>query len=148
MTTNQRPRILCVDDEPLVLAGLANTLRRRFDVTTAVGGQEGLRALGDQGPFSVVVSDFMMPGMNGAEFLSFARVASPDAVRILLTRVANEGALPTGFASDAATHDAWFRAKVYEALNDPSPVVAGDEVEEIFARRRAAALKKVAGPKG
>ncbi len=85
MTTNQRPRILCVDDEPLVLAGLANTLRRRFDVTTAVGGQEGLRALGDQGPFSVVVSDFMMPGMNGAEFLSFARVASPDAVRILLT---------------------------------------------------------------
>jgi len=71
-----------------------------------------------------------------------------DAVRILLTRVANEGALPTGFASDAATHDAWFRAKVYEALNDPSPVVAGDEVEEMFARRRAAALKKVAGPKG
>ncbi len=85
MTTQRRPRILCVDDEPLVLAGLANTLRRRFEVTTAVGGHDGLRALGQHGPFSVVVSDFMMPGMNGAEFLSFARVASPDAVRILLT---------------------------------------------------------------
>ncbi|MBC2775635.1 type II toxin-antitoxin system RelB/DinJ family antitoxin [Rhizobium sp. AQ_MP] len=41
-----------------------------------------------------------------------------DAVRILLTRTANEGALPIELLSDPAMHDAWFRAKVREALED------------------------------
>jgi DNA-damage-inducible protein J len=65
-----------------------------------------------------------------------------DAVRILLTRVANEGALPFAFAADPAAHDAWFRAKVQEALADPRPAVPDDEVEAHFAKRRAAALRK------
>ncbi|MFX1762755.1 type II toxin-antitoxin system RelB/DinJ family antitoxin [Paraburkholderia sp. A1RI-2L] len=47
-----------------------------------------------------------------------------DAVRILLTSVANEGALPLDFALDPATHDAWFRAKAREALEDPRPGLA------------------------
>ncbi|TDG20814.1 type II toxin-antitoxin system RelB/DinJ family antitoxin [Paraburkholderia silviterrae] len=63
-----------------------------------------------------------------------------DAVRILLTRVANEGALPFDFAVDPATHDAWFRAKVREALEDPRPGIEADEVEAHFAKRRAAAV--------
>ncbi len=60
-----------------------------------------------------------------------------DAVRILLTRVANEGALPVDFAVDPATHDAWFRAKVREALEDPRPAVEAESVEAHFAKRRA-----------
>jgi DNA-damage-inducible protein J len=67
-----------------------------------------------------------------------------DAVRILLTRVANEGALPPGFTSDPAAYDAWFRAKVQEALNDPRPPIPHNEVEAHFAKRRAAALRKAA----
>lgn len=62
-----------------------------------------------------------------------------DAVRMLLTRVAKEGALPVGLAVDAATHDAWFRDKVREALADTRPAVPHDTVEARFARRRAAA---------
>ncbi len=62
-----------------------------------------------------------------------------DAVRILLTRIANEGALPFDFAVDPATHDAWFRAKVREALDEPRPAVAAEDVEAHFAKRRAAA---------
>ena len=46
-----------------------------------------------------------------------------DTVRILLTRIANEGALPFAFAVDPAVHDAWFRAKVQEALDDPRPAI-------------------------
>jgi DNA-damage-inducible protein J len=63
-----------------------------------------------------------------------------DAVRILLTRIANEGALPPGFTADPAQHDAWFRAKVLEALDDPRPPIPHEEVEAHFAMRRAAAL--------
>jgi two-component system, NtrC family, sensor kinase len=80
-----RPRLLCVDDEPNVLAGLKNVLRRHFDVTTATSGSEGLHKLVDEGPFTIVLSDFAMPAMNGAQFLAQVRHAAPDTVRLLLT---------------------------------------------------------------
>jgi DNA-damage-inducible protein J len=64
-----------------------------------------------------------------------------DAVRILLTRTANEGALPFALAANAAAHDHWFRAKVQAALDDTRAPVAHAEVKRRFARRRAAALK-------
>jgi len=65
-----------------------------------------------------------------------------DAVRILLTRTAKEGALPFELIQNTAAHDAWFRAKVHEALNDPRPAVSHKKVEAHFAKRRAAALRK------
>jgi DNA-damage-inducible protein J len=68
-----------------------------------------------------------------------------DAVRILLTRIANEGALPFPLATDPAAHDAWFRAKVQQALADPRPAVPHAEVAARFAERRTAALRKAAG---
>ena len=50
-----------------------------------------------------------------------------DAVRILLTRVAAEGGLPPGLTTEPEAYDAWFRAKVQEALDDPGPGVPHDE---------------------
>ena len=47
-----------------------------------------------------------------------------DAVRILLTRIAKEGALPAGLTTDPVAHDAWFKAKVQEALDDPRPTLS------------------------
>jgi DNA-damage-inducible protein J len=41
-----------------------------------------------------------------------------DAVRILLTRVAKEGALPAGLTADPEAYDAWFRAKVQEGAGE------------------------------
>ena len=65
-----------------------------------------------------------------------------DVMRIVLTRVANEGTLPAGLIVDAAAHDAWFRARVQEALDDRRPAVPREKVEAHFAKRRAAALLK------
>lgn len=65
-----------------------------------------------------------------------------DAVRILLTRTANEGALPLELVTGSEAHDAWFRAKVLEALNDTRPDVPDDEAEAHFAERRAAARRR------
>ncbi|MET3918681.1 DNA-damage-inducible protein J [Variovorax sp. OAS795] len=65
-----------------------------------------------------------------------------DVMRIVLTRVAKEGALPAGLIVDAAAHDAWFRAKVQEALDDPRPAIPHEKVEAHFSRRRAAARRK------
>jgi DNA-damage-inducible protein J len=66
-----------------------------------------------------------------------------DAVRILLTRVAREGSLPAGLTMDPDVHDAWFRAKVKEALEDSRPVIPQDQVEARFEKRRIAARRKI-----
>ena len=65
-----------------------------------------------------------------------------DAVRMLLTRIAREGALPAGLACDQAAYDTWFRAKVHEALADAHPPVAHgrvmDEAQAIIDGKRRA----------
>jgi response regulator RpfG family c-di-GMP phosphodiesterase len=85
MTAPMLPRVLCVDDEPNVLNGLARQLHRRFEIVTAIGGAAGLQTIKEQGPFAVVVSDLRMPGMDGIAFLRSVREAAPEAVRVLLT---------------------------------------------------------------
>jgi hypothetical protein len=44
---------------------------------------------------------------------------------------------------DAEAHDAWFRAKVQQALEDPRPGTLNDEVEFPYAKRRAVAQGRV-----
>jgi DNA-damage-inducible protein J len=65
---------------------------------------------------------------EASEKLADLGLTVSDAVRILLTRVARDGALPPGLLVDQDSYDAWFRAKVHEALADTRPVVAHDEV--------------------
>ena len=48
-------------------------------------------------------------------------------------------------SGDAREHDAWFRAKVQEALDDPRPAIPHKQVEAHFAKRRTAALRKTRG---
>lgn len=79
------PRVLCVDDEPNLLAAMERSLFGKFDLVVANGGEAGLQEIRIGEPFAVIVSDMRMPGMDGATFLEKARELSPDSVRILLT---------------------------------------------------------------
>lgn len=78
----------------------------------------------------------------GAVFARYGLTVS-DAVRILLTRTANEDKAPHSLFPEDPEYDAWFRAKVQEALDDPSPLISGEEVEREFAERRAALLAQI-----
>jgi DNA-damage-inducible protein J len=60
-----------------------------------------------------------------------------EAVRILLTRTANEGAMPHSLFPEDIEYDAWFRAKVQEAIDSPHPRIAGEDVEHEMAELRA-----------
>ena len=79
---------------------------------------------------------------EAAERLSNVGLTISDAVRILLTRVAKEGALPAGLAVDPDAYDAWFRAKVQEALADSRPVMPHpkvmDEAQALIHKKRRA----------
>ena len=60
-------KILFVDDDANILDAYKRQLKRQFQVETALGGEEGLNALRNSGPYAVVVSDLRMPGMDGVE---------------------------------------------------------------------------------
>jgi len=78
-------RVLFVDDDPKILAALRRQLRKTVDLETVPSGPEGLDAIRNKGPFSVVVTDYCMPEMNGIEFLKRVREIAPESVRMLLT---------------------------------------------------------------
>ena len=111
---SEKPRLLCVDDEPDLLSSIKLNLRKRYAVTTAESGSEALAlfdAAGDAVPFDLVLSDMRMPEMNGAELLSTLRLRYPDVPRLLLSGQSDlDSAL-------AAIND----AKVFRFLTKPCP---------------------------
>lgn len=83
--------VLVVDDEEIIRTALSESLRREgYDVMMAGDGESGLKILEDKS-FSVILTDQLMPGMNGLEFLERTRVVQPDATRVLITGVPNLG---------------------------------------------------------
>jgi serine phosphatase RsbU (regulator of sigma subunit) len=80
-----KDKILLVDDDAMILAGLKRQLRNQFRIETALSGDEALKMIEEKGPFAVIVTDFLMPGMNGIEFLCQAKKIDPDTVRMMLT---------------------------------------------------------------
>jgi response regulator RpfG family c-di-GMP phosphodiesterase len=103
------PRVLFIDDEPNVLAGMQRMLRREYEVVVSDSPAAGLRVLENEGPFAVVVSDMRMPGMDGASLLGLARARAPETSRILLT----------GHAELEAAIAAVNRGKVLRFLTKP-----------------------------
>ena len=82
---DQAPIILCVDDDPEMLASVGRILRREgYQVLQSNNPHEGLKILGAR-PVAVLVSDFEMPEMTGVELCVGARSVRPETVRILLT---------------------------------------------------------------
>lgn len=80
-------RVLVVDDDLLILRALQRVLDAQgFEVAGSSNPEEALAELRRQ-PANLIISDYMMPGMNGVEFLSQARQLCPDAPRLLLTAV-------------------------------------------------------------
>ncbi|MEQ8274491.1 MAG: response regulator [Deltaproteobacteria bacterium] len=80
-------RILFIDDEPGVLNGIRNTLRRnrcRWEMTFAVGGKAGIEQI-ERNRYDVVVTDMKMPVVGGEAVLEHLRSEQPDVVRIVLS---------------------------------------------------------------
>lgn len=86
-------KILLVDDEPQVLDGYRRELRKSFNLDTANGGEDALKAIAERGPFAVVVSDLKMEGMSGIDLLTRVREVSPDSIRIMLTGAGSDAAV-------------------------------------------------------
>lgn len=79
------PSILYVDDEPTNLLLFKINFKKKFDVITALSGEEGLEILAQNPQVKVVISDMKMPGMNGIEFITLAKQEYPNIIFYILT---------------------------------------------------------------
>ncbi len=96
-------RILFVDDEPNVLAALKRAFRQEnYHIMTAANGKEALEVLASES-CQLMVSDYMMPEMDGAELLRKVKELYPDIIRIMLTGHADTSAV-MGAIKDGAVY--------------------------------------------
>lgn len=120
--------LLCVDDEVIVLTALKDQLRRAygsdFVIDVAESAEEALELLdelSDQGhKVLVIVSDWLMPGMKGDEFLVQAHQRFPTVVKIMLSGQAEQTAVDRA-KREAGLHDflakPWNAADLVESIN-------------------------------
>jgi CheY-like chemotaxis protein len=95
------PVILCVDDEVVVLNSLKRQLKNEFSdrylyeiAENAIEALELIEELQeDELDVIVIVSDWLMPGIKGDEFLVQVHQKFPKVVKILLTGQADESAI-------------------------------------------------------
>ncbi len=109
--------ILCVDDEVIILNSLLRQLQTAFDddyvYETAENASEALELIEElqeeNTDLLVIVSDWLMPGAKGDEFLIQVHQKFPGVVKILLT----------GQADEAAVERAQTQANLHSCLRKP-----------------------------
>ncbi|HJW57599.1 MAG TPA: ATPase, T2SS/T4P/T4SS family [Burkholderiaceae bacterium] len=94
-------RILLVDDEPNVLSALRRVFRQEnYEIVCCTDPVDALARLRNE-IFHVVITDYMMPKMNGGDLLRQARTVRPDMIRIMLTGHADVNAVVSAVKTGA-----------------------------------------------
>jgi len=122
--------LLCVDDELIVLTALKDQLRRAFGndfhIEVAESAEEALELLdelaGQGHKLLVIVSDWLMPGMKGDEFLVQAHHRFPTVVKIMLSGQAQQEAVDRA-KREAGLHE--FLSKPWNAAELIDTIKAG-----------------------
>lgn len=106
--TNERINILYVDDEQNNLMSFKASFRLKYNVFTAISGDEAIKMLKENN-IEIIITDQRMPNMTGLEFLEMVLQINPDPMRILLT----------GYADLNAVIEAVNKGKIFHYLSKP-----------------------------
>ena len=107
-----KPSILFVDDEPNILNGLKrmlHSMQDHWDMTFCLTGQQALKELENKHP-DIVVTDLLMPQMDGVQLLKEVHARHPEIIRIVLS-----GHSDKNLALKATLYAHQFLPKPYEA---------------------------------
>jgi response regulator RpfG family c-di-GMP phosphodiesterase len=116
----QKHTVLIVDDEANNLQLLKRTLRRKFNILTAMDGKEALEIIDEQGHnISLIISDQRMPKMTGTEFLAKVTEKHPYIIKMLLT----------GYSDIEAMIDGVNKCQLFQYITKPFEL---DELEMII----------------
>jgi CheY-like chemotaxis protein len=105
--STQKPRLLIIDDEPLVVSMLTRLLRRRYDITTTTSGVEGLRLASDE-PWDAILCDVMLPELSGPQLLQRLQAEGrPVAAKVGFMTGARSGARRARSSRASAVTAGW-----------------------------------------
>lgn len=82
-------RILIVDDDADILMAYHRNLRKYFTIKTTTDPYEAIDLIKDSEPFSVILTDYNMPELNGLELLNHIKKIDSEVVKILITGFAD-----------------------------------------------------------
>jgi DNA-binding NtrC family response regulator len=90
-STNSRETVVLVDDEEMVLTSLRSilSLETDYEVKTFLSAKEALEHISSS-DVDLVISDYLMPEMDGITFLAQVRDLKPEIPRIILTGYADK----------------------------------------------------------
>ena len=89
---NYRPTVLILDDEEMVTTSLRNLFRLQTDYRLVVyTAPEQALADANNHAVDLVITDYLMPGMDGIRFLTLFKDVQPQAVRVLSDRLRRQG---------------------------------------------------------
>jgi CheY-like chemotaxis protein len=122
-TTMSQSAILCVDDEAIILTSLKEQLRRRFGerylYETASSADEAWEVIdelcAEHIGILIIVSDWLMPGIKGDEFLAQVHRRHPKIVTVLLTGQADEASIERARRDanlHACLHKPWLESEL------------------------------------
>lgn len=100
--------VLYVDDEENNLMSFKATFRMKYNVHTAISGEQAIKIM-DSTPIDIIITDQRMPQMTGVEFLESIIDRHPEPMRILLT----------GYADLNAVIDAVNKGKIFHYHTKP-----------------------------
>lgn len=86
----RNPAILIVEDEPdilLILQRVIRDLAGGYDIIPLQSAQEAIERLAQQ-PTALIITDYMLPGMNGLQLTEAVKQTSPDTYVVLITAYA------------------------------------------------------------
>jgi len=105
---NNKINILYVDDELNNLISFKAVFRTKYNILTAISGEEAKKKLSSNS-INIIITDQRMPQMTGVEFLESILIDYPDPIRILLT----------GYTDMVAVVDAINKGKIFHYLTKP-----------------------------
>ena len=108
MSKQNAINILYVDDEANNLVSFKAVFRIKYNIFTAISGEEAIKILHNN-PINIIITDQRMPQMTGVEFLESILPQFPDPIRVLLT----------GYADMNAVVDAVNKGKIFHYLTKP-----------------------------
>lgn len=105
------PTLLLVDDEPTIRRLVSRALRADgFVVHEADSGESALAALAELGTVDLLITDLIMPGMDGAELARRALALCPTLPVLFVS----------GYCADLLEDDLW--TNPVELLQKPFPI--------------------------
>lgn len=82
---DDRPRLLLVDDNPLLLRAMKRAFGKRFAVHTAANVESALELIDRLNDYDAIVSDFHLPDGQGLRVIAYFAWAYPSSIRVLYT---------------------------------------------------------------